>query len=101
MYAILYIPHQSPQSISVEGLTLPDPLLEFANVPERISVLLGCAPRLVDVLVSSPSYIAYSIFDSEGQINDEAMTALSELTGVKFGDDDDNTLRGVVLLVHA
>jgi hypothetical protein len=100
MYATLYVPQQSPQPISVEGLTLPNPLSGLASIPERVPALLECTIGLVDVLVSSPSYVAYSIFDSEGQVNDEAMTALSELTRVTFGDDDDNTLRGVVLLVH-
>ncbi|RZK44977.1 MAG: hypothetical protein EOO61_01805 [Hymenobacter sp.] len=100
MYATLYAPHQSPQPISVEGLTLPDPLSGLASIPERVPVLLDCTLELVDVLVSNPNYVAYSIFDCEGQVNDAAMTALTELTGAKFGDDEDEILRGTILVVH-
>jgi hypothetical protein len=100
MYATLYAPHQSPQPISVEGLTLPDPLSGFVNVPERISVLLGCTPELVDILVSNTNYVAYAIFDCEEQVNDAAMIALTELTGAKFGDDEDEILRGTILVIQ-
>jgi len=62
---------------------------------------IECIPGLVDVLVSSPDYVAYSIFDCEGLANDAAMAALTQLTGVKFGDDEDEILRGTVLLIEA
>jgi hypothetical protein len=99
MYATLYVPQQSPQPISVEGLALPDPLSGLASIPERVPILLECTPGLVDVLVSNPRYVAYSIFDYEGEANCAAMAALTELTGVKFGDDEDEILRGNVLIL--
>ena len=101
MHAILYIPQQQPQSIDNNGLVLPDPISRLVATPERVSQLLGCAPALVDVLASGSNYVAYSIFDCEGQINQNAMEALSDLTGVKFGNNEDEILRGAVLVVCA
>jgi hypothetical protein len=100
MYATLYVPQQSPQPISVEGLTLPDPLSGLASIPERVPILLGCTLGLVDVLVSNSNYVAYSIFDCERQVNNAAMAALAELTGISFSDNEDEILRGTVLVVQ-
>jgi hypothetical protein len=100
MYATLYIPYQPPQPVNVQGLVLPDPVFGLASIPERVVTLLGCTPQLVDVLVSNPSYVVYSIFDCEEQVNDAAMIAVSELTGIKFSDDEDEILRGAVLVVQ-
>ncbi|SNR52897.1 hypothetical protein [Hymenobacter mucosus] len=54
MKATLYLPHQNPQPVSVEGLSLPEPTTGFAAVSEQVPVLMGCARDLVDVLVSGP-----------------------------------------------
>ncbi len=100
MTATLYIPHQLPQVVSIEGLSLPDPATGFARVPERVPVLLDCAPELVDVLASGLGYVAYSVFDCEGPMNEAAMAAVSEVSGVAFDAEDDNiALCGPVLVV--
>lgn len=100
MCATLYVPKQLPKPVSIEGLVLPILKSKSVPVPEQVSALLGCAPGLVDVLVSDSNYVVYSVFDYEGDINHAAMTVLSELTGVRFGEDEDDTLRGTVLVVE-
>lgn len=98
--ATLYLPQQSPQVVPIEGLSLPDPATGFAQVTEQVSALLGCAPELVDVLASGPEYVIYSVFDSEEMVNDAAMKAVAEMSGVAFdAEDDDAVLRGAVLVV--
>ncbi|WP_162549833.1 hypothetical protein [Hymenobacter nivis] len=100
MYATLYVPQQPPQLITTQGLVLPDAITKLVSIPERVPLLLNCAPGLVDILASDTGYVAYSIFDHEGQINHSAMVALSELTGVRFGYDEDETLCGTILIVQ-
>ena len=101
MNATLYLPHQSPRAVSVEGLTLPDPATGFARVPEQVPALMGCAHGLVDVLVCGPQNVAYSVFDCEGPINEAAMAAVAEVSGVGFDlDGADAVLCGAVLLVR-
>jgi hypothetical protein len=101
MQAILYIPYHAPQPVVIDGLVLPNAATELVKVHEQVSMLLNCAPALVDVLASAPGYIAYSIFDHDGQINHTAMEALTELTGVSFGENEDSILRGSVLVVQS
>ena len=79
---------------------MPDPATGFASVPDQVPALLGCAPGLVDVLASGPEYVAYSVFDSEGEANPAAMAAVAAVSGVAFdSDDEDAVLRGAVLVV--
>ncbi|RTQ45852.1 hypothetical protein EJV47_23775 [Hymenobacter gummosus] len=100
MNATLYLPHQSPRAVSVEGLTLPDPTTGLVRIPEPVPALMGCPRGLVDVLASGPQYVAYSVFDCEGKINQAAMVALAEASGVGFElDDEDTILCGPVLVV--
>ena len=100
MNATLYLPHQPLQLVSVEGLCMPDPATGLAWVPDKVSGLLGCAPGLVDVLASGPEYVAYSVFDSEGEANPAAMAAVAAVSGVAFdAEDEDTVLRGAVLVV--
>lgn len=100
MIATLYLPHKNPQPVSTEGLSLPDPVTSFATVPEQVPVLMGCARNLVDVLVSGPGYVAYSVFDCEGPVNEAAMAAVAEVSGVGFDSiDEDAVLCGPVLVV--
>ena len=102
MTAILYFPHQLPRVVPIGELSLPDTASGFVKVPSSVAVLLDCAPTLVDVLASGPGYVAYSVFDCEGEINHTAMVAVSEVSGVKFDEsDEDSVLRGGVLVVHA
>ena len=83
-------------------MTLPDPATGFARVPEQVSGLLGCVPGLVDVLACGPGYVAYSVFDCEGSVNEAAMVAVAEVSGVGFDlDDEEAVLRGAVLFVQA
>lgn len=100
MNAILYVPQQAPHLVPVEGLSLPDPVTGFASVNEQVASLLNCTANLVDVLASSPQYVAYSVFDFEGPINHSAMVAVAEIAGVIFDpDDEDAILCGPVLIV--
>ena len=101
MQAVLYTPQQTPQTVPIDGMTLPDPETRLVQVPEQVHVILNCAPALVDVLSSAPNYIAYAVFDHEGQVNHAAMKALAKLTGVSFGEDEDSFLRGAVLVIQA
>lgn len=102
MNATLYLPQQPPQSVSSEGMAMPNPATGLVGVPAAVPALLGCAPALVDVLASGPTYVAYSIFDSEGEVNPAAMEAVGELSGVSFDiDDEDATLHGAILVVTA
>jgi hypothetical protein len=101
MTATLYNPGHLPQAVSIEGLILPDPATGFAAVPEQVPVLMGCARGLVDVLVSGPGYVAYSVFDCEEPVNEAAMAAVAEVSGVEFDPgDEDAVLCGPVLVVR-
>jgi hypothetical protein len=101
MRATLYLPNQLPQPVAVEGLILPDSTTSFSHVPEQIAVLLGCAPKMVDVLASGLGYVAYSVFDSEDEVNVEAMAAVSKISGVSFDQEDEDTiLRGAILIAE-
>lgn len=98
MDAFLYFPQQLPQAVAADGLGVPT---GFAQVPERVAALLDCVPELVDVLASGPGYVAYSVFDSEGEVNPSAMAAVAEVSGVAFeAEDEDAVLRGTVLIVR-
>ncbi len=102
MDATLYLPGQQPQKVSAESLVLPDAATGYAQVPVRVSTLLECSVALVDVLASGPHYVAYSVFDCEGEVNQAAMLAVSEVTGVPFNlEDEDDILRGAVLVVQS
>lgn len=100
MTATLYLPHHFPQAVPTVGLVLPDPTTGLASVPDAVPTLLGCAPKLVDVLACGPSYVAYSIFDCEDEVNPTAMEAVAKVSGVSFDlGDEDATLCGAVLVV--
>lgn len=103
MNATLYLPQQTPLPIAVDGLSLPNSTTGFAHDTAVISMWLNCDPRLVDVLVSAPDYVAYSVFDYEGgEANHAAMQALTTLAGHPFNIDDESTvLLGPILLVVA
>lgn len=101
MNATLYLPQQLPKAVSVDGLCMPDPKTGLAQVLEQVATLLGCAPGLVDVLASGPEYVAYSVFDCEGETNLAAMAAVAAVSGVAFeAEDEDAVLRGAVMIVR-
>lgn len=100
MTTTLYLPNQQPQIITGETLNLPDETTSYVVVQERVSVLLNCQPELVDVLASGQGYVAYSVFDSEQEINTMAMQAVEVLSGEVFDqEEEDSVLRGPVLVV--
>ena len=100
MQATLYLPGQSPRTVSTEGLVLPDPATGCAAVPAVVPELLNCRPGLVDILACGPSYVVYSVFDCEDELNPLAMTVVANVTGVSFDlDDEDAALCGAVLVV--
>ena len=99
--AVLYQPGRPPQQLSDEQLDnfLPD--IKSSYVPNTVSHLLGCAPSLVDILASGQGYVAYSVFDGEGETNIFAMRELAELTSNLFDlDNEDHILRGPVLIIR-
>jgi hypothetical protein len=101
MNATLYLPQQPPRAMPADGLFMRDPKTGFARVPEQVPALLGCAPGLVDVLASGPEYVAYSVFDCEGEANQAAMAAVAAASGVAFdAEDEDTVLCGAVLVVQ-
>ena len=80
---------------------MPNPITGFAQVPEQVPALLGCTLGLVDVLASGPGYVAYSVFDCEGETNYAAMDAVAVVSGVTFDpDNEDSVLCGPVLVVQ-
>lgn len=102
MPATLYQPAAAPQPVSDQGLWIPQAVLPFSGLTDIVPSLLHCAPELVDVLASGHGYVVYSIFDSEGEINPEAMMAVASLTGWSFDTaNEDEVLRGPVLVVLA
>ena len=102
MDATLYLPQQPPRAVPVEGLSMPDPNTGLARVPEQVPGLLGCVRELVDVLACGPHYVAYSVFDCEGETNRAAMDAVASVSGVAFDlEDGDTVLRGAVLVVRS
>lgn len=100
MTALLFLPKQQPRVVNVGGLPFPDTKTGLVSVPEQVPALLGCPPGLVDILASGPDYIAYSIFDCEGDVNLAAMDAVAKVSGVSFdANEEDEVLRGPVLLM--
>lgn len=72
----------------------------YVYVADEVAHLLGCVRGLVDVLDSGPDYVAFSIFDYEGDSNNGAMEALEAISRHEYGrGDDDQILHGPVLLV--
>ncbi len=98
MDVTLYLPGVIP-------LPLDDALFTFLPTQDQIghaATLLECLPSLVDVLASGPDYVIYTVFDSDGEINEPAMWVSWNLTGILFTtQDEDLTLRGPVLVVAA
>lgn len=100
MLATLYHPNQAPATVEAAGFTLPATSADFTNDADRAAATLGCAPGLVDVLALGPGYLAFSVFDHEGEPNLDAMRAVSILTGIPFNcAADDELLRGPILVV--
>ncbi len=102
MNATLYLPQQPPRAVPADGLCMPNPKTGSARVPEQVPALLSCAPGLVDVLACGPEYVAYSVFDCDGETNRAAMAAVAAVSGVAFElDDEDSVLCGAVLVVQS
>jgi hypothetical protein len=101
MTATLYRPNQLPTIISIGNSVKPSSQ-DYAHVTEQIAELLGCSSGMVDVLAKASTYIAYSIFDAEGEVNLTAMAILRELTGQSFDPDvEDELIMGNVLIVSS
>jgi hypothetical protein len=98
--AVVYQPEELPQTLSVEQTNVIILGLGATQGSDAISELLCCVPGLVDVLASGKGYVAYSVFDNEGEINISAMTVLTELTGKTFDfNNEDDILRGPILVI--
>ena len=90
--------------MSTDGLHVfaLDPTSGFVRATRQIAELLGCRPGLVDVLARTPDYVVYSVFDCDAGVNETAMKAVAELTGISFDPaNDDEVLCGSVLVVTA
>ena len=99
MTATLYQPGQPPQPLPADQFPLPD-ASGRAQVTQAVADALGCAVELVDVLASEPGYVAYSIFDCEGEVNESAMTVLADFASIKFDlKEEDEILKGSILLL--
>ena len=102
MRATLFLPFQPQRPVQATGFTMPDSITGLVRVPPQAAELLECAPSLVDVLASGPDYVAFSIFDFEGEVNPAAMAAVAELSGHDFDEaDEDHALAGPILIVYA
>jgi hypothetical protein len=99
MLITLYNPGQLPLALSPDGFSLPN-AAGLARISDRVAEALGCSPSLVDVLDTGPSYVAYSIFDGDGPVNQDAMHVLSNLSGHLYDpNNEDEQLRGNILIV--
>lgn len=99
--ATLYPAEGSPVNFSLDELDLQNAEGGLKPSVERIAIVLGCRPELVDVLASEDSCMAFSIFDYEGDVNSEAMDALAKTTGYRFDVLDDNhVIQGPVLIIR-
>lgn len=100
MNATLYLPRELPKSVPTGDLFTIGKATGYVQIPLIVSALLGCAPKLVDVLASSEGYVVFTVFDSEDEANPTAMQAAAELTGIDFDTTDEGELlRGPVLIV--
>ncbi len=95
MTATLYSPGKAPVNVSAESLYLPDKQTGLVAHSDRAAMILGCAPQLVDILASGSDFVIYSIFDSEGPVNEGATQALRRLSKA-FGNE---ALLGPILLL--
>ena len=103
MTVTLYTPGESPRLLTPEGFSLPDADSGLAHISSRIAEELGCTINLVDVLDSGPGYCAYSIFDSEAEVNNEArlsLKAVSRYPAAWDSDDEESIIRGPILIVQ-
>jgi hypothetical protein len=101
MNATLYHPKNGPIEVPIEGLYLPDATTGFVPHSDKAALLLDCSPHLVDVLACGPGFVAYSIFNAEGEVNLAAMAAVADISGISFDEQsDDETLQGPVLIVY-
>ncbi|RZK44727.1 MAG: hypothetical protein EOO61_02735 [Hymenobacter sp.] len=101
MVVTLYIPGQPSRAISPEGFELPDPTTGFACVPDCVAEALGCPYNLVDVQACGPAFVSYSIYDYEGEINLLGMAAIERWSKQPCGFEEEDQLRGPLLLVTA
>lgn len=99
MLVTLYNPGQLPLALSPDGFSLPN-AAGLARIPDRVAEVLGCSLSLVDVLDTGSCYVAYSVFDGEGPINQDAMHILSALSGHLYDPaNEDDQLCGNILIV--
>jgi hypothetical protein len=99
MNATLYCPNQEPKPILRHNFTLPSPG-GYAKVTAEEAEFLGCRLEEVDILVTGPKYTVYSVFDSTDEINLTAMAALKELVLDTLFFEEDEVLRGNILIVY-
>jgi len=99
MTVTLYQPGQQPQVVGAGGFIIHPESGEIVQNAARAAELLGCVIGSVDVLACGSGYLIYSVFDYEGDVNADAMTAFSKITGVVLSSADDEVLQGPILVV--
>ena len=102
MQATLYLPGLAPQTVSIAGLSLPDPANHYAYPTPAVAALLNCRPEALDVLAVGKDYVVWTVFDFEaGPANLAAMVEVGRLTGTALElEDEAMELRGPVLVLH-
>jgi hypothetical protein len=99
MIVTLYIPNKIPQVLSPNNFP-PLDATGLAQIPDLVSKEFGCEPNLIDVLDTGPGYVAYSICDCEGELNQSAMQALMAISRYPYDPEDiDQQLRGPILII--
>jgi hypothetical protein len=104
MIATLFHPNKEPVIVSAKGLTLPDTMTGLVNSSSlaTAATLLECPQHLVDILVCSPCFVVYSVFDCDGATNAVATAKVNELLGQSVSDENIiESLRGPVLALTA
>lgn len=74
MVAVLYKSGEVPKVLGNEEFTLPNQETGFAKVSEPVALALGCTISAVDILDCGPDFVAYSIFDYEGDPSENGMS---------------------------
>ena len=101
MKITLYVPGRQPVSFT------SDSYYGFAQggriMPKqhKVAELLRARPSLVDLLAIGHGYAIYAIFDHDGALNEPAMRAFTQLTGVAIEVDcEEDVLRGPVVTLE-
>ena len=101
MNATLYLPPMQSQQVEILETWASLTVGGSCRVPTAATELLGCPVGLIDVLDLGPNHAVFSIFDFDGgEPNRGAMVEMERLSGYRFGEEDNSTLLGPVLILR-